>query len=96
MAEYASTGIFGIAPLEMVGMLSYEALGLSAELAEAVEDWVARYEGWLNLHDPLKPAEVPDAEATEWLAEGKRLAERLQTELGDEYEVIYWHEGGRV
>ena len=96
MAEYGSSGIFGLAPIEMVGMLSCESLGLSAELADDFGRWVGQSEAWLDMDDPRRPVEVPAAEEAAWLAEGKQLTERLQAELGEEWEVVYWHEGGRL
>ncbi|MDQ3405844.1 MAG: hypothetical protein M3548_21025 [Actinomycetota bacterium] len=71
-----------------------DVLDLSAELREAIAAWDDRFQATFNAEYPPDSAfPTPEDEAA-WIAEGKRLALRLRTELPDA-EVSYGTIGGK-
>ncbi|KGF72388.1 hypothetical protein DO97_09015 [Neosynechococcus sphagnicola sy1] len=66
-----------------------EELVLSQQTMERLDEWQAAYDAILNLQDPYEIAfPSPEAEAA-WDQEGLALANQLQKELGEEYEIHY-------
>ena len=66
-------------------MVDLDTLGLSSRLVKALRAWAREWERLLG------PAfEVRDEEAHErWLSDGRRLAERLQEEVGPSAQVVF-------
>jgi hypothetical protein len=66
-----------------------DQLGLSGETKLALRDWAGRFE---DITWP--PDQRPDPDETTWtefLSEGERLRDAVQTELGDNIEVVLGH-----
>lgn len=89
MAEYRSTGIFGVEPENLVGEISHEFLGISATLSHRIDGWIAIYDGWLNWEDPANSPKTSQEKIDEFNKEGRRLTFLLQHELKGKYRVIY-------
>ncbi len=76
--DYAGSAIWFWEPVP------YEVTGLSSDLVRDLQAWEESYYGGLDAY-AWRSADLGDAFA----AEGKRLAHRLASELGDEFAVEY-------
>jgi hypothetical protein len=92
MADYFAFPLWAVASGEpdatWSGMLSPEALPLSASLVEKLQHWA-------DEHDELFDSEFewPSEEArTAWIDRGRQLALQLRAELGPAYEVAYFEQ----
>lgn len=65
------------------------ALGVTAELVEAVAGWAAEY---ADTHNPDAPGFESQAAAESFVARGRNLASDLQRELGDSWHVEFYPE----
>lgn len=72
----------------MYDNVSPRSLGLSSALVRALGDWAARWDATYDLvNDPANPTfDSPAAEQHFW-DEGRRLGERLRSELDDRWEI---------
>ncbi len=83
---------YGCFPLWAIGdeprNLNPSELPLSPALTQALLDWAAQYDQTLNWNDPIHSG-FPDAHAEQlFMYQGKILFERLQHELGQQYELL--------
>lgn len=87
MADYECYPLWNLAPGEY-GDIAPRELPLSEELQERLLNWAKAYNAILNWDDPASST-FPNAAAEEaFKNEGHRIADALQTELGDTYEVV--------
>ena len=63
-------------------------LPITPELAQALIEWAERFDAGLNWEDPMATV-VDPGEAARFEADGSALALRLQTELGEAFQVLY-------
>lgn len=94
MAEYDSWPLWS--PPRPVGNVDPSTLPLTANLRHRLSEWAAAYDATLNRADPLRSgfASVSDEQA--FVAEGCRLLEDIRRELGESYEVRFYHDGRAV
>lgn len=64
-------------------------LPISENLIFRLNDWAARFDGTLNVGDPVSSGFQSEALEQAFLDEGRNLCQALQVELGDEYLVTY-------
>jgi hypothetical protein len=88
MADYYADPLWHRSPAgKGAVMISLDSLPLSAELKIRLRKWAQRFDELMET-DYEWPS---DAEAAAWVAEGQALLEPLRHELGDEYDVTYFH-----
>ncbi|NQE86274.1 hypothetical protein [Nocardia terpenica] len=64
------------------------SLGLSSDLANALERWADRWDATYDLvNDPGNPHFDTDADENRFWEDGRELADRLRAELGDGWGV---------
>lgn len=79
---------YGVDPLFDANAADYvepEDLGLSAGLAADLADWQAVYDALLDLDDVENIGDPP----ADFNDRGRALADRIQAEVGDRYQVEY-------
>ncbi len=69
-------------------------LPLSQGTCQKLREWQAKYDALLNLNDPYRTAFATPADQRKFEQEGIDLAQTIQAELGEEYEISY--EGERL
>lgn len=94
MAEYKSSALFVVEPAELVGEVSHQSLSLSKELSDALYDWIATYDSWLNWDDPFNSPPVPTSVEQAFFERGRELTQLVQAELGSSVVVKFWHNNG--
>ena len=67
-----------------------ESLPISAKLSEQLWDWAAAYDATLNLEDPASGGFLSEQTRQEFIQSGAALQQRLQDELGDDFDVPYF------
>jgi hypothetical protein len=70
--------------------VSPDELPLSGELRAALVSWAAAYDGTLDPDDPALSGFASPAEEDAFEAEGRRLCQELQAQLGPAYQVVYY------
>ena len=88
MADYHCHPLWGMTT-EDFGDLSPEELPISSELKLALRQWAERYDAILNVDDPSSSGFKCKEEEILFINDGEKLSRRLQSELGDGYEIIY-------
>ncbi|MEU9418199.1 hypothetical protein [Streptomyces sp. NPDC048272] len=66
------------------------SLGLSAQLAEALDAWADRFDATLCEDDPRESGFDTEEAANEFAQTGETLARQLAVELGQRWRVIYF------
>ncbi|WP_118988300.1 hypothetical protein [Photorhabdus sp. CRCIA-P01] len=72
-----------------VGNIDPDVLPISDFLKEELNNWSKQYDETLNLDDPLSSRFSTPEEEIVFKEKGQYLREKLQTELGNNYEVVY-------
>jgi hypothetical protein len=72
-----------------VGNINPNTLPISNMLKNELNSWSDKYDETLNLDDPLASGFATIEEEMVFKEMGLSLKEKLQMELGDDYEVIY-------
>lgn len=88
MADYYCFPLWNNSPVE-VGNIDPESLPLSSDLKARLNDWSEKYDSILNDDDPASSGFETREDEQNFIREGKELAECLQAELGDSYQVTY-------
>lgn len=70
------------------------SLPLSADLVRELSAWSARFDAILNRDDPARSAFPTLDDRARFLAEGRRLSDRVKSELGPGWIVRYAQPGG--
>ncbi|MBK8476332.1 MAG: hypothetical protein IPL39_08420 [Opitutaceae bacterium] len=71
-----------------IGNLDPRKLGVTEELACALEDWAATYDSHLNVSDPAATTWTEE-EKKEFDIVGRSLCQRLSEEVGARFRVFY-------
>ncbi|MDI2111774.1 hypothetical protein [Commensalibacter nepenthis] len=71
------------------GNIDPDTLPISDALKKELMDWSDEYDGILNMDDPASSGFKSSEDKAAFIQEGYRLYERLQVELGSDYEVEY-------
>jgi hypothetical protein len=70
-----------------------ETLDISAGLRSELAAWAREYDGTIDQSYPPNSGFVDVQTAARWLEDGRRLALRLEQELGPrDWRVVYWHD----
>jgi hypothetical protein len=69
-------------------------LSLSDEVRAALIAWAETLDRTLDQTYPPSSKFATAAEEAAWIREGRRLRDELSSPLGDQYEVVYFHERG--
>ena len=88
MADYYCHPLWGTES-DNFGDISPEELPISLELKNNLNAWAKRYDAILNTDDPKLSGFSSAEEENIFIADGYKLAERLQEELGSTYKIIY-------
>jgi hypothetical protein len=67
-----------------------EALLISGELADAINEWSDQYDRTLNRKDPKSSGFASTDAERKFVDRGQVLADRLKAELGDSWTVLYY------
>lgn len=70
-----------------VGNIDPNALPISDSLKEDLYEWSLRYDETLNKDDPLQSGFLSDADEQSFNRDGLAILEKLQSELGENYNV---------
>jgi hypothetical protein len=89
MADYYSFPLWENSPGE-VGNIDPQSLPLSEELKERLDNWSEKYDSILNNEDPTASGFATKENEFNFIREGSELANSLQMELGDSYQVTYY------
>jgi hypothetical protein len=65
-------------------------LGLSPALARELNHWADEYTGTLNRDDPTASGFLSAAARQEFVAQGRRLAEKVRVEVSPDWRVMYY------
>ncbi|MGC0154971.1 hypothetical protein ACPRNU_21135 [Chromobacterium vaccinii] len=87
MADYECYPLWDLSPEG--GDISPGDLPISKCLKEDICKWAARFDATLNRDDPVLSGFDSKEEEGRFSVDGERLAVRLRSELGGEYEVFY-------
>jgi hypothetical protein len=90
MAEYECHPLW-IGPPDDVDNVPADSLGISQELASAIDEWAEAYEATYRPDDPISSGFADDALKRAFAEAGASLAGRLQGELGEAYNVAYFN-----
>lgn len=71
-----------------------EVVPLSDDLLSAAEEWYERMQSTYNDDDPQDIGISDPAEEARWIADGRKLAQRLKNEVGPDVRVEYSPLGG--
>lgn len=74
---------------DAVGNINPNTLPISNVLKNELNNWSDKYDETLNLDDPLTSGFATPEEEMVFNEMGQSLKEKLQAELGDDYEVTY-------
>ena len=88
MADYQSYPLWGTT-LEEFGDIPPDSLPISLSLKSSLEEWAERYNDTMNIDDPASSGFKNKGDEKLFINDGRKLAERLQVELGNAYEIIY-------
>lgn len=88
MAYYYCFPLWNNSPGE-VGNIDPESLPLSSDLKARFNDWSERYDSILNDDDPASSGFETREDELNFIREGEELAECLQAELEDSYQITY-------
>ncbi|MGW6918896.1 hypothetical protein ACWGB8_34495 [Kitasatospora sp. NPDC054939] len=95
MADYDCHPLWFTAPDEVGDVAPDDPeLGLSAELAQALDAWAARFDALLDRDDPAASDFESPAAERRFYADGEQLAHRVARELGPAWQVG-WFDGRR-
>jgi hypothetical protein len=86
MADYQCHPLWDLSP-GMYGDVDPNSLPTSTELRQQLADWARAFDETLDMADPANSGFANAEEEAAFKAEGIRLAERLQHELGSEFIV---------
>lgn len=86
MADYDCFPLWDASP-GRVGNIDPESLPISPQLKADLMAWATVFDRTLNRDDPLNSGFVNDCAKEAFKAQGRALAERLQAELGLDFEV---------
>jgi hypothetical protein len=89
MADYYSFPLWENSPGK-VGNIDPQSLPLSEELKERLDNWSEKYDSILNNEDPAASGFATKENEFNFIREGSELANSLQKELGDSYQVTYY------
>ena len=70
-------------------------LGISRDLALALQCWASDFDRTLNRSEPLSSGFSSDAESAEFASRGEELSRRLAEETADRFTVIYQDPRGK-
>jgi hypothetical protein len=87
MADYDCWPLWEASP-GVVGNIDPETLPISRGLKDRLARWAAEFDASLNRDDPANSPVYPPEELAAFSAEGRRLGEDLQAELGPDFHVI--------
>jgi len=87
MTDYECHPLWHIGPDE-VGDIDPATLPVSNELKADLAQWAEAYDQTLDRDDPPNSGFESEALEAEFIAQGRRLAERLREELGADFIVI--------
>jgi hypothetical protein len=94
MADYGAFPLWTVGDDNLGPMACPENVPLSTDLKTALEEWAWRYERVISPSDGLPPSEDV---VQGWNAAGRALAQRVQHELGNAVDVVFYNcETGRV
>ncbi|MCG7781909.1 hypothetical protein [Lelliottia amnigena] len=88
MADYQCHPLWGMEPDDF-GDISPDDLPISLELKNNLHDWAARYDLTLNMDDPASSGFENEMMESVFIEDGRKLAIKLQEELGSSYNVVY-------
>jgi hypothetical protein len=72
------------------GEITPDELPLSEETSDRLKMWARKYDRTLDKKDPKSSGFKSSEEEEAFEAEGRKLWEDIQKELGDDYEVLYF------
>jgi hypothetical protein len=87
MADYFCFPLWEVST-EVFGDIDPNTLPISEKLQNQLMQWAAVYDGILNMEDPASTDFKSEDDRRAFEEEGYRLAQALQTELGENFEVI--------
>ncbi|WP_407543682.1 hypothetical protein Q0M94_28125 (plasmid) [Deinococcus radiomollis] len=87
MADYDCSPLWE--PGSAAYSISPEDLPISAALRESLWTWANTFDATLDRDDPAASGFNSREEEGRFIEEGQQLAERLQTELGMDYQIEY-------
>ena len=91
MAEYGGTVLWGVGA-DNIGVIDPGALPITNELREAIRAWADAYDRTLDQDYPPDSGFTDLEEEEAFEEEGKRLWRELQSQLGRDWEIIYYSE----
>jgi hypothetical protein len=86
MADYQCYPLWGVPPDEL-GDINPDTLPISQNLKMQLIKWAQTFDATLNMNDPASSGFLSDQEEVEFKKIGHELGERLQNELGSEFDV---------
>jgi hypothetical protein len=91
MADYGCYPLWWL-DSDKIGDIDPANVPLSVETINRLEKWADTYDSKLNNEDPESSTFANEDEKNAFEKEGINLWKRLQTELGDTYEIVYFSE----
>lgn len=88
MADYQCHPLWGVQPDDF-GDISPDGLPISLELKKSLHDWATRYDLTLNMDDPASSGFDSKKLESLFIEDGRKLAIKLQEELGINYNIVY-------
>lgn len=91
MTDYFCYPLWNISSPDEYGDVDPDTLPISNALKKELMDWAEWYDGILNMDDPASTKFKSLEDKAAFIQKGYHLYERLQTELGSDYEVEYFN-----